>query len=244
MQQFKISSALGLSFRALFRNFVPFLLLTVVLYAPVVIWVMTVDLEHVSSLDALLDRAIMWPIYAVIGLSALVAPLLTYRVIQDLNGVRVSMMTSIKLGLRGFLPALFVAVMVNVLQLLPAGGIFATVITCIYFVAAPAAVAEQLGPFAALGRSATLTTGRRWGIFGLTFLMGIALVVLLLAWIVPAFENLSGDFEGNVRRMSIYMVCALGALQMFTGIVAAVSYALLRQDKDGVSHEELARVFE
>jgi hypothetical protein len=31
---------------------------------------------------------------------------------------------------------------------------------------------------------------------------------------------------------------------MFSGIAEAVSYALLRQDKDGVSRAELARIFE
>jgi hypothetical protein len=31
---------------------------------------------------------------------------------------------------------------------------------------------------------------------------------------------------------------------MFTGIVEAVSYALLRKDKDGTSYESLAKVFE
>ena len=36
----------------------------------------------------------------------------------------------------------------------------------------------------------------------------------------------------------------MGVFQMFTGIVQAVSYALLRMDKEGVTHDELARVFE
>jgi hypothetical protein len=243
-QDFRIFRALGLSFQIWFRNFVPFTLLTAVLYAPVFIWVATLDFESAGSLQDLVDRVFLWPIYAVTALATLLAPMLTYRVIQDLNGQRVSMMASIQHGMRGFIPAILVAVVVNLLQFIPFGGIAAAVITCIYFVAAPAAVAERLGPFTALARSATLTTGRRGGIFGLTFLIGIVFIVLLLAWIQPSLDDPGASFFADLRQNSLILVGALGILHMFTGIVEAVSYALLRQDKDGMSHEALARVFE
>lgn len=242
--EFRIFRALGLSFRSLFRNFVPFLLLTIVLYAPVVVWVATLDYENVETVEELVDKVFMWPIYVVIGLSTLLAPMLTYRVIQDLNGVKVSMATSVKHGVRGFVPAIILAIVVNVLQLIPVGGIIGAVITCIWFVAAPAAVAEKLGPFEALSRSAQLTSGRRWGIFGLTFLMGLAVIILMLAWIVPMIDEPGADYLDDLRTSSIVFVCVIGFFHMLTGIVEAVSYALLRQDKDGVSHEALARVFE
>jgi hypothetical protein len=37
---------------------------------------------------------------------------------------------------------------------------------------------------------------------------------------------------------------AAAVIQMLVGLAEAVSYVLLRQDKDGVSHAELAKIFE
>jgi len=242
MQDFRVFRALGLSFQSWFRNFVPFTALAAVLYAPVFIYVATLDFESASSLDKVIDRLFLWPIYLVVGLSTLLAPMLIYRIVQDLNGVKVSLWTSIQHGVRGFLPAIVLAVIVNVLQEVPGGGIASTILTCIWFVAAPAAVAEKLGPFAAFGRSAELTRGRRWGIFGVTFLIGILAAILMFAWIVPSVS--AATELSSVRTFAYVLVALFGVLHMFTGIVEAVSYALLRQDKDGVSHDELARIFE
>lgn len=152
------------------------------------------------------------------------------------------MVTSLTFGLRGIVPAIIVAVAVNLLSLIPLGGIIAAIITCIWFVAASAAVAERLGPIPALVRSAALTKGRRWGIFGLNFLIGVLAVILMVAWLVPMLRK-DPSIE-SIRTGGLILIGVLGVFQLFSGIVAAVSYALLRQDKDGVSHEELARVFE
>ena len=122
MQEFQIFRALGLAFRSWFRNFIPFTLLAAVLYSPVIIWITMVDLEKANSLDEILSSVFVRPIYALVGLSALLSPLLTYRVIQELNGTKVSMGTSIKFGLRGIVPALILAVVINVIQLAPGGG--------------------------------------------------------------------------------------------------------------------------
>lgn len=243
MNEFRIFRALGMAFRSWFKNFIPFTLLAAVLYSPVVLWIFTWDPNEAGGLEEVLNKAFVWPVYFIVGLSTLLAPMLTYRVIQELNGTKVSMLASIKYGMRGVMPALILAVVTNLLQLVPFGGIAGAIITCMWFVAAPAAVAEKLGPIAALTRSAELTSGRRWGIFGLTFLMGIVLIIMLMVWIAPMFAG-DGDLEGSLRSSSLFFIGTMAVFQMFTGIVEAVSYALLRQDKDGVTHDELAKVFE
>lgn len=244
VQEFRIFRALGLSFTVWFRNFFPITLLAGLLYAPVFFWVATADLGASTDLDHILDVVFIKPIYALVGLSALLSPLLTYRVVQDLNGTKVSMLTSIKLGLRGIVPAVVLAVVTNLVQLIPLGGILGAIITCYWFVAAPAAVAERLGPFAAFSRSSVLTQGRRGGIFGLTFLIGLALIGLLAVWIVPMFSREPHEIMEGLRTSALMFVATMAVFQTFSGIAQAVSYALLRQDKDGVSHEDLARVFE
>jgi hypothetical protein len=243
-QEFRIFRALGLAFRSWFRNVLPFTLLAALLSAPIFYWIATSDLGQVESVEELLDRAFVWPMYGVVAMGALVSPLLTYRVIQDLNGERVSMLTSIRHGVRGVVPALIIAIVVNVLHMVPGGAIVGAIVICVWFVAAPAAVAERLGPGAALSRGAQLSSGRRWGIFGLTFLMGLLMIGLMLAWIMPMLNEPGEDFLATVRTTSLGFVGVMCLFQVFAGIVAAVSYALLRLDKDGVSHRDLAGVFD
>ncbi len=249
LQEFKISRALGLSIKAWFTNFVPFTILAAVLFAPVLIYVMQIDVMETAAssenVEELMNKIFVYPVWYVVGASALLAPLLTYRVIQQLNGSKASIVTSIKYGLRGFLPALILAVVTSVANMIPMGGIIGAILTCIWFVGAPAAVAEQLGPVAALSRSATLTHGRRWGIFGLLFLINLVQIGLMAIFVVPLFTNDNGmEVLTTIKSTSLFVIVIMAVFQMFNGIVEAVSYALLRQDKDGVTHEELARVFE
>ncbi len=243
MNDFKMFNALGLSFKAWFRNFIPFTLLAALLYAPVVLWIVMYDPTKATSTQDILNKMFLWPIYFLGGISTLLSPMLTYRVIQDLNGVKVPMWTSVKFGVRGIIPAMILAIVVNVLQRIPGGGIIGAVLTCVWFVAAPAAVAEQLGVGAAFTRSTALTRQRRWGIFGLTFLIGLALIGMLFGWIIPMFKEVGMDLTG-LRRPSLLFVGVMGVFQLFMGITQAVSYALLRQDKDGLNHADLAKVFE
>jgi len=245
MQEFRIFRALGLAFKAWFRNFIPFTLLLAVLYGPLVYWVATINFgsEHLDEeFTSVFTRGVLFAV----AVSTLLPPLLTYRVVQDLNGTKVSMLTSIKYGMRGVLAAVVLGVIGVVAGFVPFGGIAMLVLNCVWFVTTPAAVAERLNPFAAMGRSSMLTQGRRWGIFGLILLMGIALIAFFFLMILPLISDNSNGEEAvaSLRRFSIIMVIVYAISQMFSGIVAAVSYALLRQDKEGVSHDELAKVFE
>jgi len=243
MEQFKISRALSLSFKSCFQNVIPLALLMALLYSPLAIWFATFNTASEVTED-LVNKLFTYPIYFTVGVSTLVPPLLTYRVIKELDGTTVSLLTSIKFGVRGCVPAVLLAAFTQLVQQVPGSSIIGAVVTCICFVAAPAAVAEKLGPFAAFSRSAALTKGRRWGIFGLAFLIGVIPVVLLLLWIAPTLEHGAVDSISSLRNYSILVAVIIGVGQTFTGVAQAVSYALLRQDKDGVSHAELARVFE
>jgi hypothetical protein len=105
------------------------------------------------------------------------------------------------------------------------------------------ALARETGRPAAFSRSAELTRGRRWGIFGLLFLLGLVLLAALFLWFVPVASR-SDITASELTSSAMVFVALLAVFQMLTGIVEAVSYALLRQDKDGVSHAELARIFD
>jgi hypothetical protein len=241
MQQFKVFRAIGIAFKAWFSNFFPITLLAAILYAPAIIMAtrMQGNDEVISQSQLDYFQHILW---VVVAASSLVAPFLTYRVVQYMNGTSSSIFTSITHGFRGIVPVIIVAVILNVLQMIPVGGIIGAVLQCIWFVAGPAAVAERLNPIAALGRSSTLTNGRRWGIFGLLFLIGLGLVVVAIVLFAPMIA--SGGRGSDFKHMVMIIVPTFCAFQLFVGVVQAVSYSLLRADKDGVTHEELAKVFE
>jgi len=243
MQEFRVFRAIGLSFKSLFRNFIPFVIITGVLYSPAILMVETSNVNS-GSLETVLNSTFIYPLYAMAAAATLLSPMLTYRVVQELNGQKVSIFTSIKYGFRGILPALIIGIIGFVLGKIPFGGIINAVLTCIWFVAAPAAVAEKLNPIAALSRSAELTRGRRWGIFGLTFLLGLVMIAILFAYVMPLFDKSRDAVMASMKGTSLTVIITIGVFQMFNGIVEAVSYALLRADKDGMTHEQLAAVFE
>jgi hypothetical protein len=243
MNQFKISRALGLSFTSLFRNIIPFTLLGAIIFAPA--YYMTISADATSDVELYVNRLFVYPLYAIAAGAALLSPMMTYRVVQELNGTKVSMLDSIKFGFRGIIPAAIFGGVVSVAQLLPMGGILGAIITCIWFVCAPSAVAERVGAITAFSRSAELTAGRRWGIFGLTFLIGLIQVGVIMIWLAP---KLAGDFEESLEKSlaggALFLIITISVFQLFMGIVQAVSYALLREDKEGVTSDALAKVFE
>jgi hypothetical protein len=242
LQEFGAFRTLGWTFRMWFRNLVPFTLMAAVLCVPSILLIAKADPSTASTTDDLVDMYFTHPLYVTIGLSTLLVPLLAYRVIRQLEGTWISLSASMQAGFLGILPALILTVMMNVLQRIPLGGIAGAVIMCIWFVAAPAAVAERLGPVAALGRSADLTRGRRWNIFGLSLLVGAALLASFFVWIYPAMDAAEEDLTA-LRRPAIFCAIATAIVYQFTGIAEAIGYVLLRREKEGhegVVPEQLA----
>jgi hypothetical protein len=233
MQEFGAFRTLGLTFRMWFRNFVLFTLVAVALCVPAILWIMKADPSEAATADDLVDMYFTRPLYVTIGLSTLLVPLLMYRVIRQLEGTWAPLATSMQVGLRGFPPALILAVVLNVSEWIPMGGIAGAVVMCVWFVAAPSAIVEKLGPFAALGRSAELTRGRRWNIFGLGFLIGVALLACFFIWGYPAMDSL-GDGTASLERPAIFCAIGVGVLYTFSGLAEAVGYVLLRREKEGV----------
>jgi hypothetical protein len=248
VEQFKVFRAIGLSFKAWFANFIPFTLLAIILYSPVVIraWSMPSITNSLDSVDAWV-KSFQITIWLLLGMSTLLSPLLVYRVIRYMNNQPSSIIDSIKFGVRGILPALIFAGVTALVEQVPFGGIIATVITCYWFVAAPAAVVERLNPIAAFSRSNQLTAGRRGGIFGLCLLLQLVIIGVVLAYLGPLLTGHVPEpdqLASTLNHFIIVMLVVASVYQLFIGIVQAVSYSLLRADKDGVSNEELAKVFE
>ena len=119
------------------------------------------------------------------------------------------------------------------------------VLNVLWFAAAPAIIAEGLGPLAALKRSAALTAGQRWPLFGLIVLVSV--LFWGLQWAVVLLGDALSDQVGHTRPYFIYWIAtyvvpAVGLV--FWAVVQTSAYYSLRTAKEGAVTAELARVFD
>ncbi|MDR1535221.1 MAG: hypothetical protein LBU64_09020 [Planctomycetota bacterium] len=178
---------------------------------------------------------------------------ITYGVYQDLIGGKAGLIEAVSRGLARYFPLVgitlllflgaFVIICLGVLLgfmltffLIVVPLLLVVIGACVYCVAIPACVVEGLGAFQSLGRSAALTRGRGWSVFGLFALYGLVMggTTHALNFFFPSDPD-----GGN-------LVLALTA-PLFTTIqeiMVAVLYYQLRVEKEGVSVDKLARVFD
>ena len=174
---------------------------------------------------------------------------ITHSVYQDLTGKRGRIAESAMRGLSRFFSLLGTVLLFGLLLLLmllpmiilPSIAVFLVIILfayayCCLVVAVPACVVERLGPMASLDRSAVLTKGNRWSVFGLLFLLWLAAAAVgyLVAMILPDASR-SETVVGTVVRT---------VFEAFKDIVAAALYYHLRSAREGVDIDKLVTVFD
>ena len=189
---------------------------------------------------------------ALIG-TAILQGALIHATVQDLNNQPPSLSASLATGLRNFLPLLGVTILfvlacaVGMILLVVPGVMLA----CAWCVAAPSLIADRTGVFGAFSRSAELTRGNRWQIFGLL------VIVVVLEWVLTMIFNavsgvgmigMSGDPMAAVERMISPLFLILSVVRQTIGAVigataTAVIYVELRRAHEGEPTGWLAEVF-
>ena len=116
------------------------------------------------------------PLWALGSLVAVVASFVlqaavVHASVVDLNGGKASFGDSLRVGMSNFLPVLGISILMTIgiafgMILLIVPGVMMAVA---WSVAVPAQVVEKTGVFQSFSRSAELTRGSRWAIFGLFF---------------------------------------------------------------------------
>src|SRR5262249_18470877 len=152
-----------------------------------------------------------------------------YGAFESMRGRRVSLVESMRIGLRRFFPVLGVALLAPFLTML-AGLAFvipAFIVITMVFVAIPACVVERLGPLKSIGRSAQLTKGHRWKIFGLLFATLIAAVIAggVLGVSAIAIGGLTGGIVVRYLWDTVWSA--------FYAVLVVVTYHDLRVAKEG-----------
>jgi hypothetical protein len=249
---FGVGNVLATGFRIWAKNFIPFMLITALIYAPVLIWGISsvqgeMDIEQFLSAA----RTLQFIGGLTILLNVLLSAALTYGVVMELQGERASIGACIATGLVRFFPALGTGLLT---LLAMAGGLLLLIIPgvivfCMLYVATQASVLERPGVLGALRRSRELTKGHKFEIFGLVFLLGLlgfGLGFLCRAIALPRLGD-EAYLEETMRNLPMYMYMNL-AEQMIVGsisaVMASVAYYFLRAEKEGTSAAELAAVFD
>jgi hypothetical protein len=229
-----MGSLLGESFSVYFANFIPFLLISALVLAPLFVFV-----AYVSTLSA--DPAKMLPfLLAAIPIQLVCAQVaaagMAYGVYQHLRGGSPSVSDCLRIGLSSFLPVLGLAIVHSL-------GILVGVMLCLapgillairWAVAIPVMVEEKPGIMDALRRSTDLTDGYRGTVFGVLFVMGL-------------IQNLSNKaLELSIDDLGTYLM-ATSVVDLFTtglaSTAAAVMYYRLRSVKESIDVDQISSVF-
>jgi hypothetical protein len=246
---FSIGNVIERSFGIFGRNLVPFLILSAICAFPYLLmdWNQAqLSLAKPGDPTAILGAAkglgksvlisgILGLLVATVGRAALIA-----AVFQSMRGQPINILDSIRHGLARFFPIIGMSILMGLgigagMILLIVPGIM---FYMMWYVALPACVVERLGPAASLGRSAGLTKGSRWKIFGLVVLVAI----------VGSIINMTANAVFLLAHNKIVFTAGEYALQTvifaIQSIIALVLYHDLRVAKEGIDTDRIASVFD
>ncbi|UQZ90181.1 hypothetical protein C4J81_13615 [Deltaproteobacteria bacterium Smac51] len=172
---------------------------------------------------------------------------IAYATFYALKGLPFTMGDSLSVGLAKVGSIVLAAILVGIGVLL--GTILliipGIIIYCMLAVTIQACVVEDLGAIDSLKRSADLTRGYRWPIFGLVLLVSIGggLVVGFISGFGVGFSASSGTQTPII--ITTVMANAVGVvITAFASIMYSIIYFDLRCLKEGLSLDSLTAVFD
>jgi hypothetical protein len=114
-------------------------------------------------------------------------------------------------------------------------------IDCVFFAAVAACVIERIGPIKSLLRSADLTKGHRWRVFGIVLIFTLVLTrvgILGVALTFPLFP-----YAGSLTlTLGLFAVGTL--IAAVQALITIAAYHDLRFAREGVDADEIAAVFD
>ncbi len=255
----------GDTFRIYVRHFIPITLVAGAMFIPI----QMIELAHIRRLLEMqdiraqikagtVDWTTKWSYLRTLA-TFFLAAFVTYIVVQNLSGRRPSLRNALSVGIARALPALLVAICITVMLVaIMISGIMtgivgltlvalipATMVLCAVYVAIPVSVTERPGIMGALSRSFELTKGHRMMILGanILLLMGIGLVSSKVD--DAMLKSFVSDRSLASYEAYQWVDTALSTIMLsLMAVLSAVTYHSLRTNKEGVSSEALASVFD
>jgi hypothetical protein len=231
---FRIGVVLSKTFDLLIGQFGKFALLTLVPMIPI----LALALVALGRPPAAAAFGVLGAITALLTffLSIVAQATTLYGAFQAMRGQPFTIGRSLQIGLGRAVPVIGVALLVGLAAglaslLLVVPGL---IVWCMYYVAIPVCVIEHPGVMASTSRSAVLTKGYRWSIFGLLLLVSVVSVVVSVV-----LTRLGGGIVGALLHFAWQIVSTT-----FFAVLVAVVYHDLRVAKEGIDIESLANVFD
>jgi hypothetical protein len=234
-REFRVGAAMSKAMTVLSRNVLTFGIVTLIASLPNVLF-----FNRQNPLVG--NPALVGWIFAsaalFVVLNGLTQAVVLYGAFEDMRGRPVDILASLGRAWRRFVPVIGTSFMVillaglaSILLIIPGVMLFT-----MWFVAIPACVVEQIGPWKSLDRSEALTKGNRWKLFGIMLLLGIVSVV--------------GDaLMGALTVAAGMTIGILGSLiwsalvDAFSATLVVVIYHDLRVAKEGVDTDQISAVF-
>ncbi len=239
-REFRIGPIFTKSWSIYAANFVAFTLVAIVIALP---HQLGGDAQTVVGALRSFVAAIVGVILEFVGQAVIL-----YGAFQAMRGRSVIIGDAIRRGFARFWSIVGVSILVSL-------GIFVGLILFIvpgiilalrWAVALPACVVENLGPLAAMRRSAELTKGHRWQIFGMFVLIMLVFFVAfaIIGGLIGSGVLAAPEGFGRLLLAGIVSVIITAILTAYFNVVAAMIYHDLRTAKEGVGTEEIAAVFD
>jgi hypothetical protein len=165
---------------------------------------------------------------------------------MDLSGRRVSLAEAVATGLKAFLPVALIGILfalgfgLGCLLFLVPGLMIATA----WSVVVPVRVAENTGVLDAFSRSAQLTKGHRWPIFGLLLIFWIGVYILTFATRPLFGMSMLAQPGGWPVGYIVFAAIENGLAAVISATGIACIYYELRSIKEGLGPEQMAAVFD
>lgn len=236
-----IGGVFNRTFSVLLANLVPFLIISYLLAAPVL-------LLNLFGTGIAVGPAEIGPGYFVALLISLVATysamgMMVYGTIAYLRGQPASLGICVSRGLSVIVTVILVAIVVTILLMLGLialiiPGLFVVVLTA---VAVPAAVVEKPGVWGSVKRSAELTKGNRWRVFAVLLIFYAAMMGVGWGLTFAGLPLMRPD--GTIFAAVAQFIWS-GVTTAVFAVFGAVLYHDLRVAKEGVNTAQIAAVFD
>jgi hypothetical protein len=191
--------------------------------------------------------SVWWPLFIAVpvgllvffGLNMLGEAVLLLGAFQRMRGQPLRVNEALQRAFPRFLPLIGLGIlwalglMVGTLLLIVPG----VILLCMWWVVVPACVVENLGPIQSLSRSADLTRGYRWKIFGLFLLLTV--INAIGGKMVDLVFGLAGDIVAGIGSLVWFV-----AWTALSNCVLIMTYHDLRVAKEGIDTEQIAAIFD
>jgi hypothetical protein len=240
--RFNLGRVLAESFSVLLRNFVPFMVISVVIAIPsllIAYWQRGTPPES-SGIAASVIAGLVELLTAALTQSAL-----TYGTLQDIRGQRAGLGECISRGLASTPKVAIAAILWSIAvavggMLLFVPGIIMAVMFWVYV---PAIVVENAGVIDCFGRSRDLTRGHRWSIFSL-FALVFVVIFGLEIWFISQVDIVSVAATLNTGWVPWLIEAISIVITAYAAVMTSVGYYYLRVEKEGVVIDDIAKVFD